>query len=67
MMDIPKFIKDAITLREQRMREEQLKARPRCWKQLGELSKNHAHDENGFCIKHNWSKAERLGNWRKAK
>lgn len=74
-MDIPKHIRQAIILREQQLREEEYlafalklaKIRPKCWKQLGDLSKNHAHDVDGNCITKNWSNEDAKGNWRKAK
>lgn len=75
MMDIPKHIRQAIILKEQELREKEYldfalklaKMRPACWKQLGEISKNHAHTPDGKCITKNWSNEEAKGNWRKAK
>lgn len=82
-MKIPKEVKQAVKaaqiLREQALREEEFEkrmfdrgmklaqVRPKCWKALGALSTNHAHDFEGNCIVHNWSNEDAKGNWRKAK
>lgn len=59
-MKIPKEVRDAVKAAEEAKRFGKYLAltRPACWKELGKLSQNHAHDADGKCILHNHSRDE---------
>lgn len=55
-MKIPVEVRAAVAAAEERKKEARRVVKPQCWKELGEMRRFHEHDQNGRCLKRNWSK-----------